>query len=347
MQRYYFYQSINRKIVPVEETSINKKAKTLLDEIKKQDVFKSLPKRFINNWGEVSLYHPSGDLDKATSIIIDPADGAYSIKNKLNHLTGKEWTQFTKSWFVFDALHSDLKEEKQITQKFGLNSEEHPATYSPTMISNFLKFFTKEGEIVLDPFNGIGTTLVACDRTHRKGIGVELNDKYCEITKARTKQKIIHGSSENLDKLFKANKIKKIDFSISSPPYWNILQRSTKDFKKVRSEKNLDVQYSETLEDIGNIESYDDFLERLTNIYLSIFNVLKKNGYLVVIVKNIKKDGKNYPLAWDLASRLSKKYTLRDELIWCQSKVGLAPFGYPFSYTSNIVHHYCLIFRKD
>jgi len=347
MQRYYFYQSINRKIIPVEEEDINKKAHEILNQMKKQEIIKTLPKRFINNWNDVSLYHPSGVLEKATAIILDPSDGAYSIKNKLNHLTGKEWTLFIKSWFVFDALHSDLKEEKLITQKFELNSEEHPATYSPTMISNFIKFFTKEGETVFDPFNGIGTTLVACDRTDRKGIGVELNKKYCQITKSRTKQKIIHGSSENLKNIFKKNKIKNIDFSISSPPYWNILQRSTKNFKKSRSEKNLDVQYSETLDDIGNIESYEDFLEKLTNIYLSMFDILKKNGYLVVIIKNVKKNGKNYPLAWDLASRLSKKYVFRDELIWCQSKVGLAPFGYPSSYTSNIVHHYCLIFRKD
>ena len=228
-----------------------------------------------------------------------------------------------------------------------MNSDEHPATYSPTMISKFIKFFTKEGETVFDPFNGIGTTLVACDRTDRIGIGVELNKKYCEIAKSRTKQKIIHGNSEDLENIFKKNKIQNIDFSISSPPYWNILQRSTKDFKINRSKKNLDVQYSDSYDDVGNIESYDDFLERVTNIYLSIFYNLKNNGYLVVIVKNLKKNGKNYPLAWDLASRLSKKYAFKDELIWCQSKTGLAPFGYPFSYTSNIVHHYCLVFMKN
>ena len=49
----------------------------------------------------------------------------------------------------------------------------------------------------------------------------------------------------------------------------------------------------------------------------------------------------------DIAKNLETKYTLKDEKIWCQDQVGLAPFGYPFGWTSNIVHHYCLIFKKD
>ena len=89
------------------------------------------------------------------------------------------------------------------------------------------------------------------------------------------------------------------------------------------------------------------FLERVSGVYIQIYDFLKNNSYLVVIVKNLKKEGKHYPLAWDLAGVLSKKYVLKDEKIWCQDKIGLAPFGYPFSWTSNIVHHYCLIFRKE
>ncbi len=115
-------------------------------------------------------------------------------RNKLNDLNGKEWIKFLKSWYVFDALKSDLDEEKAVTK----NTKDHPATFSPTMISEFIKFFTKKNMVVLDPFVGIGTTLIACDRTNRKGIGVELNKKYVNIVKKRIrdKQKIIHGNSQ-------------------------------------------------------------------------------------------------------------------------------------------------------
>ena len=50
------------------------------------------------------------------------------------------------------------------------------------------------------------------------------------------------------------NKIDKIDFSISSPPYWDILNRSTGKFSKTRTSKNLDINYSSFKNDIGNID---------------------------------------------------------------------------------------------
>lgn len=343
----YFFHSVSRKIVPHTDEELNKLAKSKLNQIRKSEAFEGIPKSFKDNWDQVGLYHPTGIIEKAEALVLDPDDGAYALGNKINHLTGKQWTRFIKSWFVFDAIQADIKEEKAITLKAGLNSEDHPATYSPTMMSEFIGFFTKEGETVLDPFNGIGSTMVGCDRTGRKGVGIELNEKYYEITKLRTKQKVIHGSSENLTELLNKNKIKKIDFSISSPPYWDILQRSTGDFEKKRSKKSLDIQYSDKEIDIGNINDYEEFLDRLANIYFQIFEFLKPEGYLVVIIKNVKKGGKNYPLAWDLAKKLGEKYILKDEKIWCQDQVGLAPFGYPYAYTSNIVHHYCLIFRKE
>ena len=96
-----------------------------------------------------------------------------------------------------------------------------------------------------------------------------------------------------------------------------------------------------------NLRSPRSFEDKPNSSILDIFDFIKPGGYLVVIVKNLKKSGKHYPLAWDLAKNLESKYSLKDEKIWCQDKVGLAPFGYPFGWTSNIVHHYCLIFKKD
>lgn len=345
--KYYFFHSEKRKIVPFQDEPTNQLAKIKLDQIKVSEVFNSIPQKFKDNWLDVALYNPSGDLSKADALILNPEDGAYSLSNKINHLTGKHWTRFSKSWFVFDALQSDIKEEKAITSAAGLNSEDHPATYSPTMMMDFINFFTKEGEVVLDPFNGIGSTMVACDRTARRGVGIELNEKYYEITRLRTKQKVFHGSCENLKEILKKNSIEQVDFSISSPPYWNILQRSTGDFEKKRSKRNLDIKYSDKEIDLGNIDSYQEFIDRTADVYFQIYDALKPGGYLVVIVKNVKKGGVNYPLAWDLAKKLTEKYTLKDEKIWCQDQVALAPFGYPFAWTSNIVHHYCLIFRKE
>ncbi|HUU87967.1 MAG TPA: DNA methyltransferase [Candidatus Glassbacteria bacterium] len=345
--KIYFYKRAKGKIIAVESRELNELARAKLEKLFASRDEHNIPSRYIRNWSKVAIYEPSGEIEKANSILINPSDGAYSLKNKLNDLTGKEWIKFTKSWFVFDAIASDLREEKEVTQQLGLRSEDHPATFSPTMISEFVLFFTKEGDYVLDPFCGIGTTLVACDRTKRKGIGIELNPKYVEITKLRTKQTVIKEDSSKLLNIWEEHNLSEISFSISSPPYWDILNRSTGDFKKTRDLKSLDIRYSDNMkQDIGNIKDYNLFVDKTVSIYLQLHKILKCGGYLVIIVKNIKKEGKKYPLAWDLSAELSKKYELKDEKIWCQSKVGLSPFGYPYSWTSNIVHHYCLIFQK-
>jgi hypothetical protein len=83
------------------------------------------------------------------------------------------------------------------------------------------------------------------------------------------------------------------------------------------------------------------------DIYTCLKPCLKQGAYLTIIVKNVKKGGKLYPLAWDLANRLSQVYTLKDEKIWAQDNQRLAPYGLGNAWVSNTFHHYCLQFRKD
>ncbi|PIN88944.1 site-specific DNA-methyltransferase [Candidatus Pacearchaeota archaeon CG10_big_fil_rev_8_21_14_0_10_32_14] len=341
-EEYCFYYKQDRKIVPNKNKSINKRAKERLTEIY-ENYKKGLPEKFIKQWKYVKLYSPKNNVEEAHSLILNSNEGSYDLNNKLNHLTGKEWTKFSCSWFIFNALSKDLKEEREICG----NSDDHPATYSPTMIEDFIRFFTKERMSVLDPFAGIGSTLVACKRTNRVGFGIELNKKYYNMIIKRVpefKNNIINGDSRNIKDFFENVKF---DFCISSPPYWDILNRSTGSFKDTREKYGLDVKYSETEEDLGNITDYNKFIEELSQIYFDIYDKLKKGSYVVIIIKNIKKGGKIYPLAWDLARNLTKKYSLKDEKIWIQDKVALAPYGYPNSWTSNILHHYCIILRRE
>ena len=92
------------------------------------------------------------------------------------------------------------------------------------------------------------------------------------------------------------------------------------------------------------IDDYDEFIKSCAEVYIKMYNILRVGAHIVIIIKNVKKDGKFYPLAWDLAKELSS-FELKDEKIWIQDKIGLT-YGYPFSWTSNILHHYCLILRK-
>jgi site-specific DNA-methyltransferase (adenine-specific) len=61
----------------------------------------------------------------------------------------------------------------------------HPSPFPVELPRRCIKLFTFVGDTVLDPFLGSGSTLIACAETNRKGIGVEVDDDYCEIAKQR------------------------------------------------------------------------------------------------------------------------------------------------------------------
>lgn len=339
-KRVVFYKKEKKKIVPVNDPIEVKKATSKLESILKNQSLE-LPQDFRLNQESVALYNPNGNADNANALILDPSNGAFDLSNKLNHLTGKEWIKFSCSWFIFNALPGDIAEERAADPL----AENHPATFSPTMISEFIRFFTKEGEGVFDPFMGIGTSLVAARRTHRIGYGVELNSDFFGTAVKRCPEFKSHMWNTSIEQ-FNFNLLPMIDFSISSPPYWDVLNRSTKDFRKKRENRRLISNYSDSDNDLGNIGEYGEFLARLTHVYENVGKRVRKNGFIVIIVKNVKKDGKVFPLAWDLAKQLSDFFELKDERIWIQDKVSLAPYGYPHSWASNILHHYCLIFQK-
>jgi len=285
-----------------------------------------------------------------TDSYVEFTDGSrYHFFNRLNDLTNKEWVKFQKSWFI---LNPKPRENTVLL---------HPAKFPEELAGWFIEFFTKRGQTVFDPMVGTGSTLVACLEKGRCGIGVELLEKYAEITVKRleklvSKHKNIDGENvyEVFLKVFLGDareidhmEIPQIDYVITSPPYWDMLVEEGFETQKKRKEKSLDVYYSDDPRDLGNIHDYESFLDELEKIYRKVYDLLKPNGYFTVVVKNVKKKGKMYPLAWDLAKRLSKFFALKDEKIWCQDNIKLAPYGYGKAWVSNTVHHYCLNFKKE
>lgn len=237
----------------------------------------------------------------------------------------------------------------------------HPAKFPEELVQEFIEFFTKKGQTVLDPMMGTGSTLIACASCGRNGIGIELLEKYAIIAKQRIKKlgaqsklemsgmtkritlKIILGDAMDIDKMG----LPQVDYCITSPPYWDMLTAKGFETQKKRKKDGLDLFYSDDPRDLGNIHDYNKFLTKLTKVYKKVYDVLKPNGYLTIIVKNVKKGGTIYPLAWDLGRRLNRLFVLKDEKIWCQNDIKLAPYGYGNAWVSNTFHHYCLNFRKE
>jgi len=265
--------------------------------------------------------------------------GIYDERNRLNDLTGREWALSTKSWFIHNP---PARSKKEIL---------HPAKFPESMIADLIKFFTKKGELVLDPMLGTGSTLVACDQTHRHGVGIELIKKWASIAKERTSQLVIEGDAGELKGLLAKHGIKQVDFCITSPPYWNMLKKSRGhvfSLQKRRKAMGLEEYYSDDPKDLGNIEDYEKYLDALCDVYAQVHEVLQPGRYLVIICQNIlTPEGEMIPFAWDLARKLSGLYILKQERLWLQDNKLLGIWGYPFRYVSNVHHHYCLVFEKD
>lgn len=277
-------------------------------------------------------------------------EGRRTFKNRLNDLSPKEWIKFQKSWFV----HNPPPRRKELLK--------HPAKFPETMVQEFIEFFTKRGQVVLDPMVGTGSTLVAALRAGRHSYGIELNPSYATLARRVVMEErevlgieahqltaeVIIGDATDIADYVHAYHIPLIDYVITSPPYWDMLHaKGAHTQKKRRTNPNLDVYYSEVPNDLGNISDYEEFIEKLGIVFDRLKPHLRLGAYLTVIVKNVKKGGRMYPLAWDIARRLAKTYVLKDEKIWCQDNQRLSPFGIGNAWVSNTFHHYCLQFRNE
>jgi len=271
-------------------------------------------------------------------------------ENRLNNLDSKTWLKFQKSWFI----HNPPPRKKGVLR--------HPAKFPETLAQEFIEFFTQKGQVVLDPMVGTGSALVAALNAGRHSYGIELNPGYAEIARQVVAEEretlgagaeslvaeVITGDAADLPLFVREYSIPPIDFVFTSPPYWDMLHaRGAETQKKRRGDQGLDVFYSDDPNDLGNIHDYEAFLSQLTSIYEGLKPFLRARAYLTIIVKNVKKGGKIYPLAWDLGKRLGEIYTLKDERVWCQDNQRLAPYGLGNAWVSNTFHHYCLQFRNE
>ncbi|MBF8256282.1 MAG: Methyltransferase [Anaerolineales bacterium] len=264
--------------------------------------------------------------------------------NRLNDLDSKTWLKFQKSWFV----HNPPPRETDVLR--------HPAKFPESLARQFVEFFTRSGQTVLDPMVGTGSTLLACLESGRHGIGIELNPVYAELARQRLAEARLATPAPELRlELHQADAsrladldLPPCDYVFTSPPYWDMLRApGAATQRRRRAATDLDVTYSDDPADLGNVADYAVFLDRLAAIYAGLQTVLVPGAYLTIIVKNVKKRGRVYPLAWDLARRLSETYTLKDEKIWCQDNIRLAPYGLGHAWVSNTFHHYCLQFRNE
>ncbi|KAA6328020.1 Modification methylase HindIII [termite gut metagenome] len=266
-------------------------------------------------------------------------------KNKLNDLTGKEWLLLTKSFWLSEKCVDDKDAFK------------HPAPFLIKDIMKLISMFTKSGMTVLDPFCGSGTTLIAANNLERIGIGIDLNNQYKELAIERLQKK---GYLENENYFYHIGdsykiikNIKQVEYIVTSPPYHNILKNKggglrKKSEKGFRNGSRIGVEYySEHENDLGNKESYSDFLHSFKQIMKKCFSILGAGKYTTIIISDFTVDKVEVCVLSDVVKLMNNcGFDFVGTTVLLQDNKPLYPFGYPYAYKINHQHQNIINFRK-
>lgn len=264
-------------------------------------------------------------------------------RNTLNQLEVKAWMRFTKSWFV---CNPPPRSRGQV---------HHPAKFPEAMAAEFIRFFTRAGETVLDPFCGTGSAVRAAREEGRAGLGIELSPDFLQICEEHRGdpqlERYLAGDAREAARLCREAGADRVQYVLTSPPYWNMLRQSrggVLSAQKERAQRGLATEYDGSDRDLGTLTSYDEFLDELAGVLGGLREVLAPSRYLTVVIQNVRVPGGEVkPLAWDLTRRLSEVYTFKGERLWLQDNKRLGCWGWPTEYVTNVHHHYCLTFKND
>ncbi|GHT80868.1 methyltransferase [Bacteroidia bacterium] len=271
--------------------------------------------------------------------------GKIDPRNKLNDLTGKEWLLLTKSFWLSEKCVDDKDAFK------------HPAPFLIKDIMKLISMFTKKGMAVLDPFCGSGTTLIAANNLSRIGIGIDLNEDYKNLSIERLSKKKYTENQDYFYHIGDANKVikklKSIDYIVTSPPYHNILRNKGEGLRKqsekgFRNGSRIGVEYySEFENDLGNKETYKDFLQSFEQIMKICFTVLTEGKYATIIISDFTIDKAEVCVQADIVKSMQNcGFEFVGTTILLQNNKPLYPFGYPYAYKINHNHQNIINFRK-
>ncbi|HPD13730.1 MAG TPA: DNA methyltransferase [Planctomycetota bacterium] len=265
-------------------------------------------------------------------------------KNKLNALTGNEWLFFTKSVLRTSYPH-------------GLGHRlrrEQGGNKPPQLMQHLIEFFTKPGQSVLDPFAGVGGTLLGASLAGRTAAGIELNPRWveiyrqvCETEGIEPQETLVGDCLEVLPGLAASGRT--FDFIATDPPYSIALEKTMCDGTYDIQHRKTDFdKYSDDAADFRNLATFAEFYDAIERAFALTFPLLREGGYLAVIIRDSYQGGRYIPATYEIAQRIERGgYVMKGIKVWYATGARVRPYGYPNAYIPNIVHQNIAIFRKE
>ena len=291
--------------------------------------------------------------------------------NQLNELPGEEWLYFTKSVWA-TAYPSELGHAAR---------RAHGANKPPRLMARLIEFFSRTGELVLDPFAGVGGTLLgaAIARGPRRALGIELDERWVAVYQSVVRDALAErdgqgpvladlgaqdpGGPRSFDpsgadlrlgdclSVLPALEAGSVDFVATDPPYNIQLPLTMAGGPLAETHANRRTDYAMIGEhplDIANAPDYAAYLDRMARVFAELHRVLRDHGYLALIIRDAYQDGRFIFTASDLAARATVAgFAVKGDVIWHQAGARLRPYGYPNVFVPNITHQHLLILRRD
>lgn len=215
---------------------------------------------------------------------------------------------------------------------------DYRGNWSPQVARNLILRYSSEGDTVLDPMVGGGTTLIECKLTGRNGIGVDINPEAVRIARSRlnfdylfqTEQRCFRGDARNLDTIADES----IDLVMTHPPYADIIRYSG----------------GRIGNDLSNIRSVDAFCEEIEKVARECMRVLRPGRYCAVQMGDTRRNKYYIPLAYKVMERfLEAGFALKEDIIKVQHNCRATGFWVRKSKEHNfllIMHEHIFVFRK-
>jgi DNA modification methylase len=289
--------------------------------------------------------------------------------NTLNELSGEEWLYFTKSLWT-TAYPSELGHAAR---------KAHGANKPPRLMAKLIEFFTKPGELVLDPFAGVGGTLLgaAVCRSPRRALGFEIEPRWAEVYESVARDALAAqdgkaavladlgtsdpGGARGFDPsgsrmvvgdavgLLSELEAGSVDFVATDPPYNPQLRLTMAGGKLAVQFANRRTDYAMVTTDpadLANSATYAEYLDRMEGVLGELRRVLRDRRYATIIVRDAYQDGRYRFTGADLAARAERVgFVTKGDLVWYQAGARLRPYGYPRGFVPNIVHQHILVLR--
>jgi len=269
-------------------------------------------------------------------------------ENHINCLPAKEWLKCQLGVWQFTYEGRDIRNKKL-----------HPATFPIGLARKVINLFTHKGELVLDPFVGSGTTLIAAQDAARNAVGFDLQEKYIKLTESRLAENSqLFGDSKQVTVCDDAMTIpnylmpETISLIFTSPPYSNLLNRQRKN-KSRRNRKNEQLgkveQYSQDPRDLGTME-LSKYTKAIGDIFENLLPLLRPKAHCVINIPDMWWENKRITIHVSLIEELRRRgYELRNIIIWDRTNIvnQIGIFGWPSNYiTMGVTFEYLLDFWR-